>query len=214
MRDCGGSDDDEAPWEPELARLSRRGSRRGSSSVANDDATPPYGSRFTSRFHSRAHSMADENRGHVGSPPALYRAASGNSSGGGSEGSYFLEAAGPDFVNLDERLEELEGDTTQEDEAAVRRQVRRGQSCKGSWISNVIGWSLFSVDENEEDSDDGDDDGDCGPPAQTRPGRSGWSARHFEGVSNAPLERIPPPAAEGGWKDAAWLQSVDSKVVF
>src|SRR5699024_7257991 len=63
--------------------------------------------------------------------------------------------SGPDFVNLDEKLEELERDTTFDDEDAVRRLVRRGQTGKGgSWIANVIGWSLFSVDENDEEDDE------------------------------------------------------------
>ncbi|KND92819.1 hypothetical protein TOPH_02697 [Tolypocladium ophioglossoides CBS 100239] len=201
----GMLDADEEAFEQELAR-ERLASRRGSSGLADDDATP-NGSKFPSRFNSRSHSTT-ENRSHLGTPLDHT----------GGDGSYFLSQeasiAGPDFVNLDEKLEELERDTTQEDEAAVRRLVRRGHSGEGSWISNVIGWSLFSVDENDEESDD--DDESFAEEDLARSGRSGWSGRHFEGVSNAPpLERIPPPATnEGGWKDAAWLLSVASKVVF
>ncbi|POR35686.1 Uncharacterized protein TPAR_04110 [Tolypocladium paradoxum] len=204
----GIRDAEEEAFEQELAR-ERLASRRGSSALADDDATP-NGSKFPSRFNSRSHSVAAGNRSQ-GSPLDHT----------GGDGSYFpsLEAsiAGPDFVNLDEKLEELERDTTQEDEAAVRRLVRRGHSGQGSWISNVIGWSLFSVDENEEESEDDDDDDESFTEEDlARSGRGGWSGRHFEGVSNAPpLERIPPPATnEGGWKDAAWLLSVASKVVF
>ncbi|EQK98232.1 hypothetical protein OCS_06056 [Ophiocordyceps sinensis CO18] len=182
-----------------------------SSALADDDATP-NGSRFPSRFHSRSHSMA-ESHSHVGTP--LDRPDDG-------EGSYFpgqdVSIVRPDFVDLDEELEELEFDTAQDDEATVRRLVRRGQAGKGSWISNVIGWSLFSVDEDEENSaedDDDDEDGHGGAEDTLWEGRTGLSARHFEGVSNAPLERMPPPATDaGGWKDAAWLLSVASKVVF
>ena len=36
--------------------------------------------------------------------------------------------AGPDFVNLDEKLEAISRDTDQDDEAAVRRLVRRGNA--------------------------------------------------------------------------------------
>lgn len=203
----GMRDAEEEAFERELAR-ERLASRRGSSALADDDATP-NGSRFPSRFNSRSHSMG-ESRSHPGTP--LDHAA--------GDGSYFPSqepsVAGPDFVNLDERLEELERDTAQEDEAAVRRLVRRGHSGQGSWISNVIGWSLFSVDENGEESDDEDDDESLTGEDLARSGRGGWSGRHFEGVSNAPpLERMPPPATnEGGWKDAAWLLSVASKVVF
>ncbi|KAF4508359.1 hypothetical protein G6O67_004749 [Ophiocordyceps sinensis] len=211
----GMRDADEEAFEQELARerdlASRLASRRGSSALADDDATP-NGSRFPSRFHSRSHSMA-ESHSHVGTP--LDRPDDG-------EGSYFpgqdVSIVRPDFVDLDEELEELEFDTAQDDEATVRRLVRRGQAGKGSWISNVIGWSLFSVDEDEENSaedDDDDEDGHGGAEDTLWEGRTGLSARHFEGVSNAPLERMPPPATDaGGWKDAAWLLSVASKVVF
>ena len=205
---AGMHDEDEEAFEQELAR-ERLASRRGSSALADDDVTP-NGSRYPSRFNSRSHSMG-ENRSNLDTP--LDHAA--------GDGSYFptQEAgiAGPDFVNLDERLEELERDTTQEDEATVRRLVRHGHSGQGSWISNVIGWSLFSVEENEEEPDEEDDDDESLTEEHLgRPGRGGWSGRHFEGVSNAPpLERMPPPAMnEGGWKDAAWLLSVASKVVF
>ncbi|KAM4066891.1 hypothetical protein HRG_000905 [Hirsutella rhossiliensis] len=216
----GMRDADEEAFELELARerdmASRLASRRGSSVLADDDATP-NGSRFPSRFHSRSHSMA-ESHSHAGTP--LDRPDDG-------EGSYFpgqdVSIVRPDFVDLDEKLEELELDTSYDDEATVRRLVRRGLAGKGSWISNVIGWSLFSVDEDDEHSADDDDDEDeddrggaLADEDMLREGRTGWSARHFEGVSNAPpLERIPPPATDaGGWKDAAWLLSVASKVVF
>ncbi|KJZ78810.1 hypothetical protein HIM_01583 [Hirsutella minnesotensis 3608] len=218
MRDA----EEEAAFEMELAReremASRHASRRGSSALADDDVTP-NGSRFPSRFHSRSHSMA-ESRSHVVTPLELANSDT-------ADGSYFpghdLAIAGPDFVNLDEKLEELELDTTQEDEATVRRLVRRGQAGKGSWISNVIGWSLFSVDEDEEDSadenesedDEAEGEGLMDGEMLLRDGRNVWAARHFEGVGNMSLEQMPPPAKdEGGWKDAAWLLSVASKVVF
>lgn len=205
-------DADEEAFEQELARerevaSSHRASRRGSSAMADDDATP-NGSRFTSRFNSRKHSMA-ETRSHLGTP--FERPTEGD--------SYFPSPdagiAGPDFVNLDEKLEELERDTTQDDEATVRRLVRHGTAGKGSWISNVIGWSLFKVDENDEESEDDDDDDYMDDEELARTGRGSGSHRHFEGVLHAPIERLPPPTSnEGGWKDAAWLLSVASKVMF
>ncbi|KAK2593966.1 hypothetical protein QQS21_008325 [Conoideocrella luteorostrata] len=209
---AGMRDVDEEAFEHELARereiASHRASRRGSSAMADDDATP-NGSRFNSRFNSRKHSMA-ESRSLIGTPldrPSI------------DEDSYFpsdeaIAIAGPDFVNLDERLEELERDTTQDDEATVRRLVRHGTAGKGSWISNVIGWSLFKVDETEEESEDDEDDY-MDEEELVRTGRGSGSHKHFEGVLHAPMERLPPPTAdEGGWKDAAWLLSVASKVMF
>lgn len=206
---AGLHDPEEEAFEQELARerevASRRTSRRGSSAIAAaDDEASPYQSRLPSRPNSRSHSRAGI-RSQVLTP--LDRP---------GDDSYFAshhEAIdGPDFVNLDEKLEELERDTSQDDEAAVRRLVRRGQSGKGTWVGGVIGWSLFSVDEDDENSSDDEDDSQEG---SSQAGRGAWTPRHFEGVSNVPEERIPPPTRdEGKWKDAAWLLSVAAKVMF
>jgi hypothetical protein len=204
---AGVRDAEDVAFEEELAReremASRLTSRRGSSAHADDDASP-HVSRFASRSNSRSRSHP-ELRSNLLTP--LDRP---------GDDSYFSgqePISGPDFVNLDEKLEELERDTSRDDEAAVRRLVKRGQAGTGSWISNVIGWSLFSVDEHEEDSEDGEDESLEG--SVTQHGRSEWPDRHFEGVSNVPDERLPPPKADqGGWQDAAWLLSVASKVMF
>lgn len=205
----GMRDDEDEAFERELAlereMASRRVSRRGSAAVVDDeDSVTPYGSRYTSRVGSRSHSVAGH-RTDVFTP--MDRDA---------QDSYFSEEhaiSGPDFVNLDEKLEELEHDTLQDDEAAVRRLVRHGQNGKGSWISNMIGWSLFSLEENDED-DEEDEDNSIGDAA-SQTGRSGKSHRHFEGISNLPEDSLPPPKSdEGAWKDAAWLLSVATKVMF
>lgn len=196
-------DEDEEAFEKELAHeremASRLASRRGSSALADDD-TSANGSRFVSRSHS-----VNGLHSNLISPEAE----------GGD--SYFPPQegiSGPDFVNLDEKLEELERDTPQDDEAAVRRLVRYGQAGRGSWIGNMIGWSLFAVDEHDEDSDDGEDES-VEDTASQATGRSGWSSRHFEGISNVPDEKMPPPRKdEGAWGDTAWLLSVASKVMF
>jgi hypothetical protein len=130
--------------------------------------------------------------------------------------------AGPDFVSLDEKLEVVETDTTQEDEAHVRRLVKNGGAGAGTWFGNVLGWGLFSVEENEEEELDGEGYGEAtegedevndeasGLSAQ---GKRRSTARQFEGVTSVD-ERIPPPKAdEGGWQDAAWLLTVASKVL-
>ncbi|KAL6852907.1 hypothetical protein ACO1O0_007455 [Amphichorda felina] len=201
-------DEDEEAFEKELAHerelASHRASRRGSSALADDDATSANGSRFASRFASRANSVA-EFRSNLLSPM------------GEGDGSYFPPhegISGPDFVNLDEKLEELERDTSQDDEAAVRWLMRYGQGGGGSWLASMLGWSLFSVDEYDEDEDDGEDES-IEDAASQATGRSGWSSRHFEGISNVPDEKMPPPRKdEGAWGDAAWLLSVASKVMF
>jgi hypothetical protein len=135
---------------------------------------------------------------------------------------YFLENSneedyvpGPDFVNLDEELEAADQDTIQDDEAHVRRLVKRGNAGAASWFGDVLGWTLFSVEENEEESDgDGGDTEGEGGAAVLETRRSSISIPQFEGVSTGHEERMPPPKAdEGGWQDAAWLLSVASKVL-
>lgn len=210
--------DNEAAFDEER----RRGSRRGSSVTSREG---PIYSRTHSRFTSRANSAS--RRSAVASPMVPL-------SGPGQGDSYFASPSpldaddGPDFVNLDEKLEQLEEEATQdgnddEDEAAVRRLVRRGKADKGSWLTSVFGWSLFSVEENDDEEDEEEeeeeeeeyDESYEDDEAHSRPaGRSSWSARHFEGVSNAPEARVPPPKTdEGMWGDAAWLLSVATKVL-
>ncbi|KAF7543378.1 hypothetical protein G7046_g10012 [Stylonectria norvegica] len=207
----GIRDAEDEAFEQELARerdlASRHASRRGS--YAFDEDASPYGSRFPSRGHSRAHSRT-HSRSH-----SLTRSRSQLLTPLDHPGdeSYFPEEeqiSGPDFVNLDERLEELEQDTAQDDEAAIRRLVRRGQAGAGSWMGSM--WSLFSVEENDEESDDSSSEMD-GSSGLSR-SRS-LSSRNLTGISSVPEERIPPPRPdEGGWRDAAWLLSVASKVMF
>jgi hypothetical protein len=131
-------------------------------------------------------------------------------------------AAGPDFVSLDTKLEAVEADTSHEDEAHVRRLVKNGGAGGGTWFGNVLGWGLFSVEENEEESDeegdretgveDGEGEGEV--VEFSAEGRRRSTARQFEGIPLPVEERIPPPKSdEGGWQDAAWLLSVASKVL-
>ncbi|KAJ4267342.1 hypothetical protein NW762_003446 [Fusarium torreyae] len=206
----GGMDPDDDAFEAELARereiTSRQTSRRGSTAPIDEDASP-YASRFPSRTHSRSHSLTRP-RSILHSPLEFP---------GNDEESYFPnqeaqnDLPGPDFVNLDERLEELEQDLSQDDEATVRRLVRKGQAGAGTWFGSV--WSLFSVEEDDEDLED---DGDETPSDGDQLSRSrSWSSRQLAGISTVPEERIPPPGTDdGGWKDAAWLLSVATKVMF
>ena len=201
----GMRDGEDGAFEQEIARERQR-SRRGSS--AEEEASP-YPSRRQSRFNSRRQSVAESQSRSQGLTP-LERP--------GSDSYFPVDDAisGPDFVNLDQKLEELEQDTELEDEAAIRRLMREGQTLKGSWISNFIGWSLFAVDEKDEDSDEDDEEYDDDENEATPlGGRGAQTPRHFEGVINMPAERIAPPkSTDGGWNDAAWLLSVASKAMF
>ncbi|KAI1481259.1 hypothetical protein F4774DRAFT_46005 [Daldinia eschscholtzii] len=200
----GMRDVEEEAYERELARerelASRRSSRRGSIASGEDDIISPS-SRFGSRSQSRAASRA-----RLRTPVERH-----------THDEYFSHEVpsedhiqGPDFVGLDEKLEAFEtADTSKSDEAAVRKLVYSKNGGVGSWV-----WSLFSVEENDEESDD-DDGGDVsdGETEGSHLPRSASTA-DFESMSNAQEERIPPPKSdEGGWRDAAWLLTVASKVL-
>ena len=191
----GFDDPEEQAIDEELARArdmaSKNASRRASVAAALDDAgfSPTQ-----SRYGSRSQMMT----------PAERRSVDGYFPSAGAEEVDFI--AGPDFVNLDEKLESLQIDNTSiQDEAYVRRLVKRGQV--SSWFGNVLGFQLFSVEEteNEEESD-----GEADEPVEERR-RS--NAHLFEGASPAEARMPPPKADEGGWHDAAWLLTVASKVL-
>ncbi|KAI0406278.1 hypothetical protein F4802DRAFT_109010 [Xylaria palmicola] len=198
---AGIRDPDEEAYERELARewelTSSRNSRRGSAVGFDEDIISP-GSRYGSRSHSRV-----ESRSRLRTP--LERVA---------QDDYFSQEftqediPGPDFVGLDEKLEAIELDTSKADEATIRRLVMRRSTGVGAWM-----WSLFAVEENDEDSDTADGDLTDGETGSQIP-RSA-STIDFEGFSSLPESRVPPPTGEEGtgWQDAAWLLSVASKVL-
>ncbi|OAA69461.1 hypothetical protein ISF_02731 [Cordyceps fumosorosea ARSEF 2679] len=206
----GGADDtgDDAFFEQER--------RRGST----DDASSPAASRRTSRFASRAHSM-DHHHGHFRSSSAVLTPMDPAAAAAGD--SYFPATdaiSGPDFVNLDQKLEELgarnnnnnedDEDDELDDEAAIRRLMREGKALKGSWIASFIGWSLFEEDGEEDDDEEEDEDDDEKDGA-----RGTQTPRHVQGITTLPSVKLTPPKeGESSWSDAAWLLSLASKVIF
>ncbi|KAI1368951.1 hypothetical protein F5Y08DRAFT_207788 [Xylaria arbuscula] len=197
----GVRDAEEEAYERELAQerelASQRNSRRGSA-VGLDEELALSGSRYGSRSQSRVGS-----RSRIGTP--LERMARD-----GYFGHHLVEEniPGPDFVGLDEELEAIELDTSQADEATIRKLVTRRSNGVGAWM-----WSLFAVEENDEDSDTADGDLTDGETDSQVP-RSA-STIDFEGFSSPPESRVSPPRGEDGssWQDAAWLLSVASKVL-
>ena len=196
------SDDDEDVLDRELERerefASRRSSRRGSvANLALYGQQSPALSRAHSRPGSRGLAMERvDSEAHFSQSPESYDG-----------------IPGPDFVNLDEQLEALEMESaTVDDEAAVRRLVRRGQSGQDSWLASVLGWSLFSVEEGDDESEsEGESDDAEGRGLRTSSRCS--SARFLDRLGSPPEERVPPPAEGGVWRDAAWLLTVASKVI-
>ncbi|KAI2642091.1 hypothetical protein GGS21DRAFT_501089 [Xylaria nigripes] len=197
----GVRDVDEEIYERELARerelASRRQSRRSSASGLEGGLVSP-GSRYGSRPHSRM-----GNRSQLRSPlePATQ-------DGHFNQELTEVNIPGPDFVGLDEKLEALRVDTNKTDEATIRRLVVRRNGGVGAWM-----WSLFAVEENDEDSDNANEDLTDGETDDHIP-RSA-STFDFERFSCPPESRIPPPKETDGtgWEDAAWLLNVASKVL-
>jgi hypothetical protein len=213
---------------------SRHASRRGSLdpvSALEDEhvnASSPAASRLGSRAQSRAGSV----RGSLLTPKDR-RSTDGYfpseehhnqlEEGAQEEEGY----AGPDFVNLDEKLEAIEEVMSGDDEAQVRRLVKKGGAGAGTWLGNVLGnWGLSSVEENEEESEGeveaeetptaglGNLEESTGDRSSSQQSRRRSTIRPFDNIAVAEEERIPPPKEnEGGWQDAAWLLTVASKVL-
>lgn len=215
MRSADDEDDEHHPdlFERErLARedalVSKHASHRNSQVYLDGDDSPLMshrGSLYASRTASRSQLVTPGERTAIDGYFASHDSA--------------LEdfAPGPDFVNLDENLEAtgIEQDTTQDDEADIRRLVKSGNTRPSTWFGNILGWALFSVEENDEDDEDEEDDGEesDGEEEASVPGTP--FERQFEGVPSLSEQQLPPPKVdEGGWQDAAWLLSVASKVAW
>jgi len=222
----GVRDAEEETYERELARerelASRQGSRRGSFTLSglDEDLVSPgsrYGSRSQSRIGSRSALAKTPLRTPLRTPH--------HERHGDSSSEYFNHniaagstdefGAGPDFVGLDEKLEAaMHREAEELDEETVRRLVKRDSGVKASWMGNLIGWSLFSVEENEEESSEEEDDDLTDGESEGALGRSASGRSLDQGGSLEKESGIPPPKAdEGGWQDAAWLLSVASKVL-
>lgn len=176
---------------------SRHGSRRGSlvlttgTNMMVDDeyytTTSPIHSRLGSRSHSRTGSrtqLAPRTPNERHAAAAEHSASYFHHHGGMYHHQQHHEEGiteeddenngpGPDFVNLDEKLELAHYNQQQllldrdnaaasivEDEIAVRRLVKDRNI--GSWFGRVLGVQLFAVEEDDEEEDDSDDSDDSG----------------------------------------------------
>ncbi|KAK4221212.1 hypothetical protein QBC38DRAFT_138731 [Podospora fimiseda] len=231
-------DEDEA-FERELARErqhnSRRASRRNSVHTNNnnnypiddDNLSSPAYSRFGSRSHSRVGSMTTGRITTFAEDYFSPNNGSGRRSSADDNQTEEEDLSGPDFVNLDDKLEnlDLDGVVTDglDDEVYVRRLVKGGNGGVGAWIGNMLGVKLFAVEEDEEETseyDDDDDDGEEGEEyeegIELDESKRVSSLRRLQNAAMATVDTasIPPPKAdEGGWHDAAWLLTVASKVL-
>ncbi|KAK3985572.1 hypothetical protein QBC44DRAFT_155031 [Cladorrhinum sp. PSN332] len=217
--------EEEEAFERELARErqhnSRRASRRNSvhNVIDEDNLSSPAYSRFGSRSHSRVGSMTPGRT--TAFAEDYFSSSNGSGRRSSPDGEAEEEVSGPDFVNLDDKLENLDLDGVPadglDDEVYVRRLVKGGNGGVGSWIGNVLGVKLFAVEEDEEESSEEDDDEEeYGEGAELDESRRISSLRKLQSATMATVDTasIPPPKAdEGGWHDAAWLLTVASKVL-
>ncbi|KAI9797776.1 MAG: hypothetical protein M1833_005278 [Piccolia ochrophora] len=129
--------------------------------------------------------------------------------------------AEPDFVDVNEDEEQAEELV---DEAEMSRLTRERGFGLGGWVDRLVGWTLFSVEEDGEVGNDVEQD------AQ-REGGAEDAARQFRrgrDESERVVIQPPPPMQEqdeadgggddevgdeGGWADAAWLLSVAAKII-
>jgi hypothetical protein len=140
------------------------------------------------------------------------------------EGYFGGEGVEADFVGEDE---ESVGD-----EEEVARLARERGFGLGGWMDRLIGWTLFSVEEDGESSSDDDEDGEESMTREELQLKKEVEARRKkmereaivaasaansnEQEDEASKDAIPQPVpaeGEGGWQDAAWLLSVASKVL-
>lgn len=180
---------------------SRQPSRRGSLAFILDEESPlasRRGSELASRVASRTQLLTpgDKNAGDYFDHKALAEVES---------------VPGPDFVNLDEKLEVIrtEMDTSHDDEAAVKKLVKWDHGQPYTWFGNILGFNLFSVEENdEEDNDYGHSTDGEGEDGQSQTP----SDKAVGGVTALSEQRMSPPKGDrGGWQDATWLLNIASK---
>jgi hypothetical protein len=135
---------------------------------------------------------------------------------------------GPDFVNGDEEDEYATAEVDEEEVAMLARERGFGL---GGWVDRLVGWTLFKVEEDENGSETEGDaeedrlqmetvtDEDRGEHEEETKRRR----RKAEDADIIESSRVmkehgihidaPEEEGDGGWKDAAWLLSVASKVL-
>ncbi|KAJ9623539.1 hypothetical protein H2203_005801 [Taxawa tesnikishii (nom. ined.)] len=154
--------------EEELAYASLASSRH--LALADDESSPlsPRVGRWGSRFGSRAASARTSRRGSraalsrtpladadaVALPSSGYFSA-GAAGGGDGEALLTPRMLEPDFVDVHEDEEGL--DAGEGAEADVRRWAAERGGALGGLVERLVGWTLFSVDEDREESEVEDD---------------------------------------------------------
>ncbi|CAD0108976.1 unnamed protein product [Aureobasidium uvarum] len=169
--------------------------------------TPRATSRWGSRFGSRAASARNSRRGSRIDldSPQLHRDPSDYF------GSVAVEpemSVRPDFVDPRDHSDD------EDPEQEVARLAREASFGFGPLIDRLVGWTLFDVTEDREATDVENEGEDETPTIHERvkhtPVRPPSPPRPKQAIVGADRQGEPE---EGGWRDAAWLLGVASKVL-
>jgi len=115
------------------------------------------GSRFPSRMGSRVPSARPSRRGsRVGSRVDIMTSLGGTKS---ASARHSLDMSEPDDRFIEPDFIEADEDSDGDEEEVARLARERGFGL-GGWMDKLIGWTLFSVDEDREASSDSEDDDD------------------------------------------------------
>ncbi|KAG9243984.1 hypothetical protein BJ878DRAFT_94752 [Calycina marina] len=216
----GNATDDEE-LEQELADIRPYSSRRGSAAIIDLNADDEFslatarrstsfevGSRPGSRVPSRYGSRVQSRRGSRSLLPTPASERENYFSVRDISQDHFM--AEPDFIGADEE-QVVEEDESDDDEVVVRTLTRANGLGVSGWFERMLGWSLFPVDEDGEATDS-----EFLDEKQSDSERSASSIRNdVSALHDVPM--TIPPLKDGeadGWKDAVWLLSVASKVIF
>jgi Protein of unknown function (DUF3984) len=132
--------------------------------------------------------------------------------------SYFEEelAMEPDFVDNDDE----EGKTADEE---IKRLATAQDAGLGGFVDQLIGWSLFNVDEDSEDdekikAEETEEELQKRRQLEIRKRKEELArVASNSAIATTPKVVMQPPRQnqdqEGGWNDVAWLLSVASKVI-
>ncbi|KAF2809650.1 uncharacterized protein BDZ99DRAFT_365897, partial [Mytilinidion resinicola] len=187
--------------------------------------SPRVLSRFGSRVGSRIQSARGSRRGsRVWGSKGELAGMTHAQEDGGEEGYFAEEVVEADFVGSDE---ESVGD----EEEVARLASERGFGL-GGWMDRLVGWTLFSVEEDGESSDEEGEEEEAltredvllkkeveakrkkmEREAIIAASAAGSKEKEIEEEKDVPIPEPVPAEGEGGWQDAAWLLSVASKVL-
>ncbi|KAI9815064.1 MAG: hypothetical protein M1827_002907 [Pycnora praestabilis] len=218
----GTRDDNLSFADDEFSPISTRNSRDGF--VAKSRNASARNSRRGSRVGSKVEMLEPLTSGDLRESEGFFQ-----------EEEYLAE---PDFVDVDEDVYAEEDDNDDDrDEEEVQRLTRERGFGLGGFVDRLIGWSLFSVEEDGDYEDDDEDGWDQENDEYIREKKrrealaaaAAAAAARRSGESDAPVLPKPPEGIgmdggegsgngardgeEGGWQDAAWLLSVATKVL-